>query len=210
MLEDRLLAGDEGGALAVCEEALGSWADPAALHLEVVAPALRDVGDRWASGQLSVADEHRATVVAARVVARLGPRFVRPGRSRGTVVLGIVSGDAHALPATMAADLVRRAGFRVVELGVDTPAESFAQAARSADRLVAVAVGATRAGLDDEVARVVAAVGRVVPGVPVIAGGAGVASRAAAAAVGADHWSGPEASGVVDVLEAVTGSGDGA
>jgi methanogenic corrinoid protein MtbC1 len=43
----------------------------------------------------------------------------------------------------MAADLLRGQGFDVLDLGANTPAESFVDAARHADRLIAVGISAT-------------------------------------------------------------------
>ena len=89
-----VLAGDEPGAWAVVEAALASGMGPDSLLLEVVAPALRSVGERWANAQLTVADEHVATVVTARVIGRLGARFARRGVRRGTVLLACPAGSA--------------------------------------------------------------------------------------------------------------------
>ena len=70
------------------EAALASGMEPADIHLELLAPALRSIGDGWEAGRLSVADEHRASAVAGRLIGRLGPRFARRGRKRGTVWSG--------------------------------------------------------------------------------------------------------------------------
>jgi len=40
------------------------------------------------------------------------------------VALAAPAGERHALPVAMAADQLRWAGFEVLELGADTPAES--------------------------------------------------------------------------------------
>ena len=54
------------------------------VHLDLLAGSLRTIGERWASGELSVADEHRASTVASRIIGRLGPLFAQRGRKRGT------------------------------------------------------------------------------------------------------------------------------
>ena len=196
---DRLVAGDEPGVWALVEAALASGAEPAGIHVDLLAPALRSIGDHWASGELSVADEHRASVVAQRIVSRLGPMFARRGRRRGTVVLGAPPGDLHSLPSAMVADELRAARFEVVDLGANTPAESFAGAARVAVRLVAVLVGASVP--DKAIADVIGAVRGVAPGVPVLVGGAAVVGEEAAVALGADGWSGLDARHAVAVVE---------
>jgi len=199
-LEARLVDGDEAGAFALCEDALSAWATPADLHLDLLAPALRAIGRRWEADELTVADEHRASAVATRVMSRFGPRFVHPGRRRGSVVIGAPPGDRHALPVMMVGDLLRDAGFAVVDLGADTPSESFVEAAGAADRLVAVAIGATLSGNEAAVADAVAALHDAVPGAMVIVGGAAFPDESAARLVGADRWSGPDGRAMVERL----------
>jgi len=190
-MADRLVAGDEKGVWGLVDAALASGADPTGVHLDLLCPALHAIGERWEGGLLSVADEHRASVVAQRVVGRLGPLFSRPGRSRGSVIVGAAPGERHALPGAILADELRGAGFDVVDLGADTPAESFVAAAADAPRLTAVLVGATTPR-DRAVRRVVAAV-RGVTDAAVLAGGAGLPDEDAALALGADGWSGLDA-----------------
>jgi excisionase family DNA binding protein len=188
-MEARLLAGDEPGSWAILEEALAAGAEPSTLYLDVLAPAMARIGDGWASGRVSVGEEHRASVVVLRLIGRLGPRFARRGRTRGTVVLGAAPGDHHGVPVALAADLLRGAGFAVVDLGADTPASSFVDAAREADRLVGVGVSATRSGNQAAVAEVVEALHDQV-GCPVVVGGQAVAAEAAGRSSGADAVTG--------------------
>ena len=193
-LEARLVAGDEAGAWGVVDEALAAGTDPATVLTSVLAPAMRSIGERWAAGALTIADEHRASTVAARIVARLGPRFARPGRRRGTVVLGAPAGDRHALPSAILSDLLRGAGFDVVDLGADTPDQSFVDAAVEADRLVAVAVSVTAPDAVDGVPGTVRALRAAVPDAAVLVGGGAVPDGEAAHRLGSDAWAGtPEA-----------------
>ncbi len=89
------------------EAGLASGLDPSSIYLEVIGPALRNVGSAWEAGSVDIAEEHRATRIASRLIGRLGPRFASRGRRRGTVVLGTCAGDAHGLGTTMIADLLR-------------------------------------------------------------------------------------------------------
>lgn len=189
-LESRLVAGDEGGAWGVLDSAMAAGADPDEVLLELLSPAMSSIGTRWADGEISIAEEHRASAVAQRLIARLGPRFSRPGRKRGTVVIGSVAGDRHSLPTAMMADLLRGAGLEVVDLGADTPADSFVMAAGDADRLVAVALCVTSSGLDDAVAEASSAIKAAGIEVPVVVGGGAMTDPARARALGADQWAG--------------------
>lgn len=196
----RLVEGDAEGAFQLCEAALASWARPADLHLELVAPAMRSIGDRWANGELSVADEHRAVAVANRVLGRLGPAFIRPGRRRGTVVIGAPEGDQHALPVALVGDLLRAEGWSVIDLGADIPAQAFVTAAQRADRLRAVAIGATLAGNEVAIRKTTGALHEALPGVGVLVGGAGVSSESESDALGADLWTGTDGRTVVELI----------
>jgi methanogenic corrinoid protein MtbC1 len=185
-LEERLCANDEAGAWRIVEDALVGGAEPLDVLMDLVAPAMARVGDRWAAGELGIADEHRATAVAHRVVGRLGPRFPRRGRRRGTVVIGAPEGDHHALPVAIAADVVRSRGVDVVELGSHTPARSFADAAAGRDDLIAIVVTMTAGSRPGALAAVVRAIRAAGLDVPVVVGGAG-ATDSTVRRAGVDH-----------------------
>jgi excisionase family DNA binding protein len=195
-LESRLIEGDEPGAWEVVDGALASGAEPSEVLLDVVAPALDSIGRRWEAGDLSIGEEHRASGVALRLIGRLGPRFARRGRKRGTVVVGAPHGEQHGIPVAMVGDLLRGQGYAVIELGADVPDSSFAEAAQRAERLVCVLVGATTPGRDGSIASAIRAVHDRLPDVPVLVGGAAVDGAAHAARLGA-RWSGRDGADVV-------------
>lgn len=86
---------------------------------DVLAPALRRIGEDWHAGGLPIWTEHRATAIVERL---LGEHHPSPrGRRRGTAVVAAVSGDLHALPTSMAATALREDNWRVHHLGADVP-----------------------------------------------------------------------------------------
>jgi excisionase family DNA binding protein len=200
-LAARMIAGDEAGAWAVVEGALASGSDPADVHLDLLVPALVSVGDGWAAGTISVADEHRAATVAQRLIGRLGPRFARRGRKRGVVVLGAPPGELHSLPTAIVGDLLRGAGFEVLDLGANAPAASFVETTQGTSRLVAVGIVASTTGRDAALRSVVRALRDAGGTTPVLVGGAAVTGPAHARRLGADGWSGPDGRSAVDAVE---------
>jgi excisionase family DNA binding protein len=205
-LEARLVASDEAGAWDVLEEALASGMEPDQVLLELVGPALRSIGTLWEQGRLSVADEHRASSVAARLISRLGARFARRGHRRGTVILAAAPGDLHGFPVSIAANLLRWRGFDVVELGADTPSDALAETAVGEPDLVAVGIACTAGGSPQAARRAIAALRKSVPNVPVLIGGAAVADAAHARRLGADVFTGRLADEVVRSVEAIVAS----
>jgi excisionase family DNA binding protein len=200
--EARLLAGDEGGAWGVVERALSAGTEPQRVLLDVVAPAMRSIGDAWERGELDVAEEHRASQVALRTIGRLGPRFFRRGRSKGTVVVGAVEGERHSLPLFVLADLLRGAGWTVTDLGGDVPTPSFASTVAGTDGLVAVGVSVSTASNLDRVPSVVDAL-RDVTSAPVLVGGRAVGDEAQARRLGGDGWA-PDGGACAELLGALT------
>jgi excisionase family DNA binding protein len=183
-----LTAGDEPGAWALVEAALTAGATPPQVHLELLAPVLRRVGDLWERGELDVGDEHRASVVASRIVARLGPRFRRRGRRSGTVVVAGAPGDHHSLPAALLSDLLRGERFRVIDLGGDTPTGSVLVALSSNPDAGAVCISVSVTDCLPGARRAARSIRRAHPRLTVLVGGPAVDGYEAAIALGSDGF----------------------
>lgn len=184
-LEERLLAGDESGAWAVIEGAMASGMEATTVYRELLAPAMVSVGDRWANDEIDVSQEHLASAVVLRLIGRLGPRFARRGRKKGTVVLAGPAGEHHGIPLAMVGDLLRGRGYDVADLGPDVPPQSLARAVGSMPRVVAIGLCATSPGLTPALKAAIAAA-REVTDAPILIGGGGVL-EADASRTGADH-----------------------
>jgi len=189
-LEARLVAGDSSGAWGVVEAALAAGADLDEIYLDVITPAMRNIGSRWEGGELDISVEHRATGIAQRLIGRLGPRFARRGRARGHVLVGGPSGERHSLPVAMLADLLRGEGWEVSDIGADMPTESFVSAATSIPALTAIGVSISSAEGAASTAELCAALRQALPGVAVVLGGAAVQGREHALELGATHYAG--------------------
>jgi methanogenic corrinoid protein MtbC1 len=192
-LAERLCSGDEHGAWALVEEALVSGSSPAETYLDLLVPALVLIGERWSTGALSIGSEHRATYVAGRLIGRMGPRFAMRGRHSPTVLVAAPPNDRHALPVALASDLLKEHRFDVVSLGADLPPEEIAAAAKSLLKrpLAAVLLGATTSGNDAAISTTLERVRKATqPGVVIGVGGAAIADKSHATALGADLFTG--------------------
>ncbi len=188
-LEARLLAGDLNGSWSVIESALASGKEPAEVYVEMLSPALDSIGRRWEQGDIEIQDEHVGTAIANRLIGRLGSRFNRRGRSRGTVVAAMPSGERHGLGIAMLADVFRGAGYDVVDLGADTPVESLVGSFARVDDLVAVCIGVVmpeNLGLAAEMTK--AARVALPDGAVILLGGRAVTSEKQARKLGADGY----------------------
>lgn len=187
-LENRLLEGDQSGAWKVVEGALTAGTDPLGVYCDVIVPALTSIGNRWASGEIGVAEEHQATAMVVRLIGRLGPRFTRRGRRRGTVVLAGPSGERHSLGLAMVGDAVCQGGYIVVDLGVDLPVDAFERALAARQHIKAVCIGVLNPAALDECREMVAAARRRLDrAAPVILGGGAIEGDDHAHYLGADR-----------------------
>lgn len=186
-LTDQLVRGDEAQAWRVTQQALSSAYSAEDLYLEVLGPAMRRIGDEWAAGRVSVAEEHRASALMQRLIGRLGPLLTRRGRSRGAVVLGAPEDDHHSLASALVADVLRGRGFSVVDLGANTPPSSFAEAVSAANRLVATGVVVSTSIPDAEIVLVTTAI-KAASAAPVLLGGVAIRDKDHADELGADAW----------------------
>ena len=187
-LRERLIAGDEPGAWSIIERARVSGAPAQDIHLELMVPVLAEIGDAWAAGKLDIAQEHRASSIAGRLIGRLGPAFARRGRKRATVVIGAAAGDQHWMPLAILGDIIRGQGLAVVDLGANTPAESFVESVRDHDDVIAVAIGVGSDEVVEAARHTVALLHEQLPGVHVFVGGPAVKNEDQARAIGADEY----------------------
>lgn len=200
-LENRLLAGDQSGAWKVIEAALASGTTPLHVYTDMLVPVLRSIGERWESGQIGVDHEHQASVMVARMIGRLGPRFSTRGRRKGAVVLAAPSGERHGLGLAMAGDALRGGGYTVVDLGPDTPVEALESCLQRTSPLRGVCIGVTNPpSLADAQTMVTAARRHLDRYTPVILGGGAVVDDSHARGLGADRTA--DLLSVVDAVEA--------
>jgi len=89
------------------------------------------VGKRFEMGEYYLSDLIMAGEVfktaAATLIAQPGGAG---GPAKGKVVVGTVRGDIHDIGKDIVVTMLRGAGYEVIDLGVDVPAERFVQAAR--------------------------------------------------------------------------------
>ena len=116
--------GDELSARQQVDRLHDGGVDLLTLCSRLLAPALERIGTHWAGGRISVAVEHRASEICARLLAKVAehPR----GRPRGTCVVATAPGEAHGLPGAMAAAVLRAARWHVHHLGIEVPPDDLA------------------------------------------------------------------------------------
>jgi methanogenic corrinoid protein MtbC1 len=97
------------------------------LRQRVIVPLLRAVGERWREGTLRIAQEHMASAIVRSFLGTL--RNGKNGSARRLLVT-TPAGQNHELGALLAANAADEAGWDVIYLGPNLPAEEVAAGAR--------------------------------------------------------------------------------
>jgi len=177
-LVDATAASDAARIERLVEQALVLLEPEQALE-DVLGPALVEIGECWARGDVGVGQEHATSeIVRARLRALLDPRAA--GTS-GRAVLCCVSGERHEIGLLGLGVLLQGAGWGIVYLGADTPLpEAVAIAiAQSASLLcVSASAAALATAAEPELDEI-----STVNGFRVLRGGRGFGGEPASAAV---------------------------
>lgn len=96
--------------------------------IDLVQPAMVEIGERWHRGELNVTAEHFATQFVRRKLSGLLGMFEGdPGR--GKIIVGCAPGELHDLGALFGALFLVRRGWHVIYLGPQVPLADLQQSA---------------------------------------------------------------------------------
>lgn len=117
----QILHRKKDGIEALLDEVLARRTPVEVLN-EVLLPAMKDVGDRFGTGELILPFVLQSAEVMKRAVAHV-ERFLerRDGASKGTVVLATVYGDVHDIGKNLVKTILSNNGYMVHDLGKQVP-----------------------------------------------------------------------------------------
>ncbi len=133
----------------------------------VLAPALRQIGDAWQTGVVSIAQEHRATAICERLIATHSRQPA--GRPRGVAIAAAPAGERHGMPSLMAAATLRENHWRVHHLGADLPPAEISALAADAGASLVVLSASTDSGIASAL-QTTNLIRAVIPGITVLTG----------------------------------------
>ena len=116
-----LLDGDRDDASSIVSELIPKRARVADIYLQVLAPAMFQIGELWCDGKVNVAQEHLATQITLEQMDKLRLIQSIPRSLSYRVMVCCVEGEQHFIAAKMAADLFQMEGWQVDYLGPNVP-----------------------------------------------------------------------------------------
>ncbi len=139
--EAALLAGHQREALAVVNRCIDDGRSLVEIEMHVIQPALYQIGEKWQSNQVTVAQEHLATAIVHSVMTMGLLRSPPPALISKRILLACVSGNDHAVGLRMVADAFLLGGWDVQYLGANVPTPALvAQAVEWKPDLVGLSV----------------------------------------------------------------------
>lgn len=187
---DAIIAGKQDDCAAATRKCIDAGMTPAEIVNGQMISAMGEVGKRFEEGRAFVPQLLMAGRAMKAGLALLKPLMAGDSStSAGKVLIGTVKGDLHDIGKNLVASMLEGAGFEVINIGIDVPAEKFVEALKetNADILCMSALLTTTMTYMKEVLDAMEADG-IRKKVKVMVGGAPV-SQSFADEIGADGYS---------------------
>ncbi|HXG84517.1 MAG TPA: B12-binding domain-containing protein [Pyrinomonadaceae bacterium] len=116
-----LTAGCEEAAANVLISAYLEEKSLAEIFDDLICPAMRQIGELWAGGQISITQEHLATRVAHNAIYKLRQTLSVSKNVEKTAMCCALEGDFHELPTHLAQMTIENEGWETINFGANTP-----------------------------------------------------------------------------------------
>lgn len=171
-IQEALLIGKKDEVEKLVDQALASGLSAAGILNQGLIAGMERLGIMFKNNEVFIPE----VLVAARAMnagmAKLEPLLIKEGiQPKGAVVIGTVKGDLHDIGKNIVAMMLKGAGYKIIDLGIDVSPEKYVAAAKE-NRANIVALSALLTTTMVQMKNVVEAVKAADLGIPVIIGGA--------------------------------------
>lgn len=118
---ESILQGDHKAAIQLVSDAMKNGNSLPQVSVQLVQPALYEIGNLWQKNRISVSQEHMATAISQNALASayMQASFAPPiGK---TAMFACVEGNHHSLGSRMLSDAFETTGWKVFYLGANLP-----------------------------------------------------------------------------------------
>ncbi|HEX2989738.1 MAG TPA: dihydropteroate synthase, partial [Anaerolineales bacterium] len=143
----------------------------------VLLPAMKEVGDKFGSGELILPFVLQSAEVMKKTVAHLENYLEKmEGVTKGTVVIATVYGDVHDIGKNLVKTILSNNGYTVIDLGKQVPAETIITRAVEANA-TAIGLSALLVSTSKQMPLIINELHRRGHLIPVLIGGAAINRR---------------------------------
>ncbi|WP_094604072.1 Methionine synthase [Sporomusa silvacetica DSM 10669] len=128
-LKEAILDGDEDLVVEYVQQVIDEKIDPVAAIQNGLIKGIEELGARWKAGEAFLPDVMMGADALKTGLEMLDPIVAESGatggEAKGKIVIGQVAGDIHDIGKNIVGALMTAAGYKVYDIGIDQPAESF-------------------------------------------------------------------------------------
>ena len=137
-LQTAIVEGDFKIVKELVGEAVDDDTDPQWMLQQVMIPGLEEVGRRFSAGKIFIPEMLTAAKAMQEGLEILNPILASAAgvKSSGVFAIGTVKGDLHDIGKNIVITMLQGAGFEVMDLGVDCPAEKYIAAVEQGAQLI--------------------------------------------------------------------------
>jgi len=188
----------QDGASELTVQALEAGISPQDILESALVPAMDRVGKKFTENKIFVPQMLMSARAMGAAMVQLKPFFTSGEiKTKGTFIIGTVKGDLHDIGKNLVAMMVEGSGWKVIDLGVDVPAEKYIATVKENPGAV-VALSALLTTTMVNMGDIVADIKAELPDTFVFIGGAPV-NNEFCKKIGADAYT-PDPQGVVEWL----------
>ena len=133
-LAEAIIKGDQNTAVEITRAALDEGIAAKSVLDDGLIAGMDVVGDRFKKNEIYIPEVLIAARAMKMAMKILEPELVKAGvEPIAKFLIGTVQGDLHDIGKNLVAMMLKGAGFEVIDLGVDAPAEKFVEQAKAAD-----------------------------------------------------------------------------
>ncbi len=204
-LAQKVIEGNAEQTKVSLQKALDEGLDAEKILTEGFISAMDVVGTKFKNNEIFIPE----MLIAARAM-KAGMEILKPilvqndVETLGTIVIGTVKGDLHDIGKNLVGMMMEGAGYEVIDLGVDVPADKFVDTIKDKKPealCLSSLLTTTMAGMKDVIAKLIDA--GIRDTVKIVVGGAPV-TQIYADEIGADGYAGDAGSGVEAVKLAIS------
>lgn len=131
-LAEAIIKGDQAKAVEITGKALEQKVPAKQILDQGLIAGMEVVGQRFKNNEIFIPEVLFSARTMKAAMALLEPELVKAGvEPVGRFLIGTVKGDLHDIGKNLVAMMLKGAGFEVIDLGTDVPAERFVEQAKA-------------------------------------------------------------------------------
>lgn len=130
-IQEGLMDGDTQVVKEKTEQALSVGINAKTIIQRGLMPAMKVIGENFRAGELFIPDVLMSSRAMHASLYVLRPLLANSRlATKGKIIVGTVAGDLHDIGKNMVAIMLEGAGYSVMDIGIDVPANGFIEAVR--------------------------------------------------------------------------------